>query len=70
MSDRFDLSELDYEQLVETIATLCIASPVRLPGMTRDNFAAELRRRYPTEDRLRAMWERIRAKLVQIHGAP
>ena len=67
MSDRFAFSDLDYEQLVETIATLCMASPVRLPGMTRDNFAAELRRRYPTEDQLRSMWARIRAQLQGRH---
>ena len=67
MSDRFAFSDLDYEQLVEAIAALCMDSPGRLPGMTRDNFAAELRRRYPTEDQLRSMWAHIRATLQGEH---
>lgn len=48
---------------------ICIADLALVTGIERNEFLAELRRRYPTETALRAMLDRVTEQLPEMRKA-
>lgn len=48
---------------------VCVADLAQAAGIEEADFAAELRKRYPTEDKLRAMWARTTENMPLLRNA-